>query len=468
MESQCKRRREQVSAPAEDLLTSLHDDLLISILSFFPIKQRVALSAVCSRFRRLLLSIPRLDAFRLDVVQPSGGVDISQQFTFPRALIRQCHIVFHEVTELPKPLRQLLVGELIEVGVEDLILETSGYRIWFNLSWESCSFFGIKSLRSLSLRRVKVVLGFCNRLVPSTVAFTTFFTSLKMDQCIILLDMYDGSFNFLCAFLASSCPFLETLHFIDCDDFNVRNLTIHSTSIKHLVLLHIAPNFHTIDVRCPKLESLTVDVVACLCIEAPKVQHASLLLRLYPPVDPPNALMKLFKTAFRSVGVSLMLNSSTTPNGLATENEIYRIVSPEHKDHVVIFNLDFNLKDQSSTMIFSQFLKNCRYNHDQFDIRVGAAHIQSTNETTTRDDDQLLHHGSTDPVELIKLRMIMPEKIFRGFLSNQKEMEEELKQMGLKKLKSRTGRDQFDDVLASDESLVKVSSSIANCIEMKF
>ncbi|XP_074573845.1 uncharacterized protein LOC141830290 [Curcuma longa] len=178
--------------------------------------------------------------------------------------------------------------------------------------------------------------------------------------------------------------------------------------------------------------------------------------------------MKLFKTAFRTVGVSLMLNSSTTPNGLATENEIYRIVSPEHKDHVVIFNLNFNMKDQSLTMIFSQFLKNYRYIHDQFDIRVGAAHIQTTKETA-RDDDQLLHHGSTDAVvELIKLRMIMPEKIFRGFLSNQKEMEEELKQMGLKKLKSRTIRDQFDDVLASDESLVEVSSSIANCIEMKF
>ncbi|XP_042455139.1 uncharacterized protein LOC122039742 [Zingiber officinale] len=79
-------RRDHASAP-EDRLTSLHNDLLISILSFLPIKQRVALSAVCSRFLRLLPSIPRLDAFRLEVVHPSGGVDISQHFTFPRALI---------------------------------------------------------------------------------------------------------------------------------------------------------------------------------------------------------------------------------------------------------------------------------------------------------------------------------------------------------------------------------------------
>ncbi|XP_074560421.1 uncharacterized protein LOC141816566 [Curcuma longa] len=457
MESQCKRRREQVSAPAEDLLTSLQDDLLISILSFLPIKQRVALSAVCSRFRSLLPFIPRLDAFRLDVVQPSGGVDISQQFTFPSALIRQCHIVFHEVTELPIPLGQLLVGELIEVGVEDLILETSGYRKWFNLR-EICSFFGIKSLRNLSLRRI-VVGGFGNRLLRSTIAFTTLLTSLKMDRCI--LGIY-GGFSFLRSFLASSSPFLETLHFIFCTELYVSmsNLTIRSPSIKHLVLLHNVPYIRTIDVCCPKLESLTVNVATDLRIEAPKVQHASLLLRLNPPVDPPDALTKLFGTAFRSVFAWLMLNSSTTPNGLATENEIDRIVSRKDKDDVVIFKLDFNLKDQSSTMIFTQFLKKCHYNIDnEFNIHVGPAHIQ---------DYQLLHHGSTDVVELIKLRMIMPEKTFRGFLSNQKEMEEEIKQMGLRKLKSRISRDQFDDVLASNESLVEVSSSIANCIEMKF
>ncbi|XP_074574755.1 uncharacterized protein LOC141831244 [Curcuma longa] len=456
MESQCRRRREQVSAPAEDLLTSLQDDLLISILSFLPIKQRVALSAVCSCFRRLLPSIPRLDAFRLDVVHPSGGVDISQQFTFPRALIRQCHIVFHDVTELPKPLWQLLVGELVEVGVEDLILETSSRcKRWFNLR-EICSFFGIKSLRSLSLRRIAVG-GFCDRLLPATIACTTFLTSLKMDHC--LLGLY-GRFHFLHSFLASSCPFLETLHLIYCAELYARNLTIRSTSIKHLVLLHNAPYIRTIDVCCPKLESLTVNVAADLRIEAPKVQHASLLLRLNPPADPPDALTKLFGTAFRSVFAWLMLNSSTTPNGLATENEIDRIVSRKDKEDVVIFNLDFNLKDQSSTMIFTQFLKKCHYNIDnEFNIHVGPAHIQ---------DNQLLHHGSTDAVELIKLRMIMPEKTFRGFLSKQKEMEEELKQMGLRKLKSRTSRDQFDDVLASNESLVEVSSSIANCIEMKF
>ncbi|XP_074574003.1 uncharacterized protein LOC141830473 [Curcuma longa] len=461
---QCRRRREQVSAPAEDLLTSLQDDLLISILSFLPVKQRVALSAVCSCFRRLLPSIPRLDAFRLDVGHPSGGVDISQQFTFPRALIRQCHIAFHDgATELPNPLGQLLVGGLVEVGVEDLILETSGCKRWFNLR-EICCFFGIMSLRSLSLRRIAVG-GFCNRLLPATVACTTFLTSLKMDHCV--LGLY-GRFNFLHSFLASSCPFLETLQFICCAELYASDLTIRSTSIKHLVLLHNGPNIRTIDVRCPKLESLTVDVAADLRIEAPKVQHASLLLCLDPPVDPPDALTKLFGTAFRSFpGAWLMLNSSKTPNGLAAENEIDRIVSPEDKEDLVIFNLDFNLEDQSSTMIFTQFLKKCHHSDNKFDIHVGAAHIQSTKETA-RDDDQLLHHGSTDAVELIKLRMIMPEKIFRGFLSNQKEMKEELKQMGLRKLKSHSSRDQFDDIVASNESLVEVSSSVANCIEMKF
>ncbi|XP_074574002.1 uncharacterized protein LOC141830472 [Curcuma longa] len=456
----CRRRREQASATAEDLLTSLQDDLLISILSFLPVKQRVALSAVCSRFRRLLPSIPRLDAFRLDV--PSDGVDISQQFTFPRALIRQCHLVFHDVIELLiiKPLGQLVVGELVEVGVEDLILETYGCERLLIL-WEICSFFGIKSLRSLSLRRI-IVGDFCDRLLPATIACTTFLTSLKMDHCF--LGLY-GDFNFLNSFLASSCPFLETLHLIYCHELDARNLTIRSTSIKHLVLLHKGPYIRTTDVCCPKLESLTVNVTNDLRIEAAKVQHASLLLCLDPPVDPPDALMKLFGTAFRSVPAWLMLNSSTTPNGLAAENEINRIVSDlEDKEVLVIFNLDFNLRDQSSTMIFTQFLKKCQYyhTHNQFDIHVGPAHIQSTR------DDQLLHHGSTDAVELIKLRMIMPEKTFRGFLSKKKEMEEELKQMGLRKLKSRTSRDQFEDVLASNESLVEVSSSIANCIEMKF
>ncbi|XP_074556168.1 uncharacterized protein LOC141811983 [Curcuma longa] len=461
-----KHRHEQASAP-EDLLTSLQDDLLISILSFLPIKQRVALSAVCTRFRCLLPSIPRLDSFRLEVECPFSCFDIHRKFTSLRALIRQCHIVFRDITYLSKRLQRVLVEDLVEAGVQDLILETSGKMRWhqvevgvLELNGRGISdFFGIKSLRSLSLHRIAMGCISCidGRRPRPSIALTHL-TSLKMERCILFQN------DFLPAVLAS-CPFLETLHFINCSEHYASNGSIHSASIKHLVLLHKSSCIRTIDVRCPKLESLIVDVAAELHIEAPKAQNASLLFGLHPPVDPPDALTKLLGASFQIDDAWLMLKSSTIPNGLVAENEIDRLIYPEDKEDFVIFNLDFDLKDQSSTMILTQFLEKCNeYCDTEFDILVDSAHIQNTIETAR--DDHLLH-GSID-VELIKLRMIMPERTFEGFLSNQKEMEEELKQMGLQKLKSRTSREQFNDILVSNESLVQVSSSITNCIEMKF
>lgn len=148
---------------------------------------------------------------------------------------------------------------------------------------------------------------------------------------------------------------------------------------------------------------------------------------------------------------------------LAAGNEIDEFIPPEYKEEALFFNLGFNLKVRSSTMVLTELLKKCHNCNTEFDIRVDYTHIQSTDE-----DDHLLH-GSTE-VELIKLRMSMPNKTFEGFLSNQKKMTEELKQVGLQKMKSRTSRDQFNDILASEVSLFQVSSSssIANCIEMKF
>ncbi|XP_042456969.1 uncharacterized protein LOC122041381 [Zingiber officinale] len=406
------RRHDQASA-LEDRLTSLHNDLLISILSFLPIKQRVALSAVCSRLLRLLPSIPRLDAFRLEVVHPSGGVDISQHFTFPRALIRQCHIVFHDFTYLSKRLEQLLVEDLVEVGVQDLILENSSIG-WLHFSGqencgffgENCGFFGVKSLRSVSLDGILVG---CFDGHPHPPIACTLLTSLKIKYC----DLRQN--DFLQAFLIS-CPFLETLHFI-CSSECTGNLSIHSASIKHLILLFGHRTISPINVRCPNLESLTVNVAHELRIEAPKVRNASLLFTIYPATDPGSALMRILESAYGIDGTAwLMLNSNTTPNGLTAEHEIYRIFCPGYKKDAVFLNFDFDLKDQSSTMILTQLLKKCNNNKTRFDIRVDAMHIQSTNEMAR--DDHLLH-GSTS-VELIKLRMIMPRKTFEEFLSYQK------------------------------------------------
>ncbi|XP_042472234.1 uncharacterized protein LOC122054876 [Zingiber officinale] len=359
-----------------DHLTSLPEDLLFCVLSFLPIKQCVALSALCSDFRRRLPSlIPRLDTFSLYVV----GDVTPQQHTFPRALIRQCHIRFSDITYLSKRPERLLVKDLVESGVQDLTLECSNEH-WTNTNFRrNCS----------------------------------------------LLDH-----DFLFALLAS-CPFLETLHFLCCHNLYMSKLRIHNL-YKTLILL----------------------------------------LSLNPLADPPNALMKLLGTppfrtaAFRTTDVCLMLklNSSTITNILTAENEFDRFIYPKIKEDVLIFNFDFNLKDQSSSMILTQLLLQV-YNdyNSEFDIQEDSTHIQSTNETTRVDH---LLHGCTD-LELIKLQMRMPEKTFEGFLSNPEKMEE-LKQVGLQKLRSRTSREQFTDILASNEPLVQVSSSITNCIEMKF
>ncbi|XP_042471683.1 F-box/FBD/LRR-repeat protein At3g26920-like [Zingiber officinale] len=442
----CRRNDvQQQDVPAEDRLTSLPEGLLFCVLSFLPIKQCVALSALCSDFRlRLPSLIPRLDTFSLYVV----GDVIPQEHTFPRALIRQCHIRFSDVTYLSKRPERLLVKDLVESGVQDLTLECSNEH-WINTSFRrNCRFLSIRSLRSLSLHRIT----FRHR-PPIACTLLTF---LKMEYCSLL----DHDFLFT---LLASCPFLETLHFLSCHNLYMSKLSIHSASIKHLVVLYKTLIFPLIDIHCPKLESLTVNTTA-LRIEAPKVRNASLLLSLNPHADPSNALMEFlgtppFRTAvFQMTAVCLMLklNSSTIPNILAAENELDRFIYPEIKEYAVIFNFDFNLKDQSSSMILTQLLQAYNDYNSVFDI-------QSTNETTRVDH---LLHGSTD-VELIKLQMSMPEKMFEGFLSNPEKMEE-LKQVVLQKLRSRTSREQFNDILASNEPLVEVSSSITNCIEMKF
>ncbi|XP_042455537.1 uncharacterized protein LOC122040275 isoform X2 [Zingiber officinale] len=406
-----KRRREQ-EGRLEDRLTSLHDDLLISILSFLSIKQRVALSAVCARFRLLLPSIPRLDAFRLDVRLPSGGVDIHQELTFPRALIRQCHVVFRDEDDdafwhyLPKPLEQLLVDDLSKAGVQDLILKTSADKGWLDFDGRDCGLFGIKSLRSLSLDRIRVLQYFDRR--PLSPLGCALLTSLKMEFCILCYDFLRNLFV--------SCPFLETLQLIWFSCIKHR-LSIHSASIKNIVLVKSLASVNAIDIHCPKLESLKVEVVNELRIEAPKV--------------------------------------------LAEKIENDEFIYPDYKENAMIFNLDFNLQNRSSTMILTQFLRKCNDSNTRFNILADSTHIESTNE-----DDCLLH-GSTE-VELIDLQMRMPKRTFEGFLLNQKEMTEELKEMGLQMLRSRTSTNQFKDILASEESLFQVSSSIANCIEMKF
>ncbi|XP_042466952.1 uncharacterized protein LOC122049660 [Zingiber officinale] len=453
-----KRRREQ-EGRQEDRLTSLHDDLLISILSFLSIKQRVALSAVCAGFRLLLPSIPRLDAFRLDVRLPSGGVDVHQELTFPRALIRQCHVVFRDEDDedddalwsyLPKPLEQLLVDDLSKAGVQDLILKTSADKGWLDFDGRDCGLFGIKSLRSLSLDRIRVSQYFDRR--PLSPLGCALLTSLKMEFCILCYDFLRNLF--------ASCPFLETLQLI-CFSCIKHRLSIHSASIKNIVLLKSLASVNAIDIHCPKLESLKVEVVNELRIEAPKVRNASFLLALHPPADPPVALMNFLGTAFRKRNAWLMLNSSKTPSVLAEEIENDEFIYPDNKENAMIFNLDFNLQNRSSTMILTQFLRKCNDSNTRFNILADSTHIESTNK-----DDCLLH-GSTE-LELIDLQMRMPKRTFEGFLLNQKEMTEELKEMGLQMLKSRTSMDQFKDILASEESLFQVSSSIADCIEMKF
>ncbi|XP_042469078.1 uncharacterized protein LOC122051842 [Zingiber officinale] len=139
-----KRRREQ-GGRLEDRLTSLHDDLLIFILSFLSIKQRVALSAVCARFHLLQPSIPRLDAFRLEVRFPSDSVDVHKDLTIPRALIRQFHLVFHFVADLLIPHENQLVDALVDTGVQNLTLEASGNGFLYLSDRENYCIFNIKS-----------------------------------------------------------------------------------------------------------------------------------------------------------------------------------------------------------------------------------------------------------------------------------------------------------------------------------
>ncbi|XP_074573866.1 uncharacterized protein LOC141830316 [Curcuma longa] len=447
-----ERRRKKERAP-EDRLTSLHDDLLISIVSFLPINQRVVLSAVSSHFRRRLIPslIPRVDTFRVDVGLPSRrGVAICEQF--PRALLRQCHIVVHNFVYLTEHDERLLVEALLEVGVQDLVLGTFG-KGWLHVSDEggSCGFFGIKSLRSISLGNIRVPEYFR----PVSPLGCALLTSLKMEVCVLRDDFLRNLF--------ASCPFLETLQLIYCCrlEHGMGRLSIQSASIKHLVLdlFSLIRGIDAIDVRAPKLESLVVDVVNELHIEAPKAQTASFFLSFIPQNDPSVALMNLFRAPFPSGLACLALNSSScsrTSNVFAGIDKFYR---PEHKEDGIIFNLDFNLKDQSSTMILTKLLEKCNNHNTKFDIRVDSRHIENTTETAS--------YGLTGS-ELIKLRMTMPEKRFKAFLSNRKKMKK-LKLVGLKILRRRASKEQLMDILASEEdSLFQVSSTIANSIEMKF
>ncbi|XP_042460709.1 uncharacterized protein LOC122044258 [Zingiber officinale] len=456
-----RRRRNDVQHQGglpEDRLTFLPNDILFSILSFLTIKQCVALSATCSDFRRRLPSlIPRLDTFRLDVGLRYCGHYTPKISTFPsRTLLRQFRIVLHnDYIDFPKCLKPMLV----EAGVRDLIVEASNNR-WFICNARQVCVFGIKSMRSLSLIRIPMM-WWCYDRRPSSPFPCTNLTSLKIELCILHVGV-------LFSILASS-PFLETLQLIRCGglDRSTDKLSIHSASIKHLVLFSSSPFVNAIDIQAPKLEYLVVDVVTALRIEAPKFRNASFLLRLEPQDDLPDALMTLFGAAFPTRAAWIMLNSSTAPDILAAGNEIDEFIPPEGKEKALFFNLHFNLKDQSSTMLFTELLKKCNYCNTEFDIRVDSAdsaYLQSANKPAM---DGHLPHGLTQ-VELIKLQMKMPTKTFEGFLSNQNKITDELKQVGLQKLKSRTNSKLFEEILASKESLFEISSNIANCIEMKF
>ncbi|XP_074567162.1 uncharacterized protein LOC141823845 [Curcuma longa] len=238
-----------------------------------------------------------------------------------------------------------------------------------------------------------------------------------------------------------------------------RGRNIHSANLKHLVLLYKAAAVRAIDVRVPKLDSLVVKVVNEMHIEAPKAQTASFFLAFISQKDPSVALMNLFRAPFPRGFACLMLNSNKTANGLAGIDEF---IPPEYREEGMIFNLDFNLKDQSSTTILIQLLKKCNFCNTKFDIRVDSTRMQSNSTATARDDD----NEHLTRVELINLQMMMPEMRFERFLSNQKKMKK-FKHTGLEMLRKRTSREQFLDTLASEESLFQVSSSIANCIEMK-
>ncbi|XP_042466754.1 uncharacterized protein LOC122049439 [Zingiber officinale] len=441
--------QQQQDGAAEDLLTSLHDNLLSSVLSFLSIKQCVALSALCSDFRiRIPSLIPRVDAFRCYVGILSFDDALPLNRIFPIALLRQCRIVFHYVADSPKRLRHMLVDGLAETGVQDLIVESS-HCGWLNLGGRDSGFLSIRSLRSLCLRRIRLWRR------PSSSFSCPLLTSLRIENCL-LRD------SFLRLLLASY-PFLETLQLIFCYGINrsIDKLSIHSASLKHLVLIYMIPSVRAIDVRGPKLESLLVDVVNELRIEAPKAQTASFHLAFLPPKDPSVALMNLFRTPFPRGLACLVLNSSRAPNGLAGINEF---ISPEYKEEGMIFNLDFNLKDESSTTILNDLLKKCNDYNTKIDIRADSTGTESSTETA-REDQHLLHDSTG--LELINLQMMMPESRFERFLSNRKKMKK-FKHTGLEILRRRTSREQFMDTLASEEFLFQVSSTIANCIEMKF
>ncbi|XP_042467232.1 uncharacterized protein LOC122050392 [Zingiber officinale] len=193
-----------------------------------------------------------------------------------------------------------------------------------------------------------------------------------------------------------------------------------------------------------------MDVVTTIRIEAPKVSNASLLL--YSLADPLDALMNLFEASFPSRTAALLLNYRKIPNILLAARNGNPVKSA--------FKLDFNLEDQSSTTIFTELLKKCNDCNTKFDIHVNPTRIESSTEATK--DDQHLFYGSTG-LELINLQIKMPKSIFEGFLSNQKKMEK-FKDIGLEMLRRRTNKEQFMDILASQESLFKVSN---NCFEMK-
>ncbi|XP_042387805.1 F-box/LRR-repeat protein At3g26922-like [Zingiber officinale] len=222
----------QEDGAAEDRLTSLPEDLLFSVVSFLPIKQCVALSALCSHFRRRVPSLtPRLDTFHLYVVDNV----ISQQPTFPRALIRQCHIHFRDAAYLFERLRRLLVKDLVEAGIQDLTLEVSGEGWMIVNIRKNGGLFSIKSLRSLSLHRISVLDNFHGRRPPPIAC--ALLTSPKMEDCILLWD------DFMRAFLAS-CPFLETLHFIRC--FRYRTNKLRPSPTTNSILVHFQHQFGVI------------------------------------------------------------------------------------------------------------------------------------------------------------------------------------------------------------------------------
>ncbi|WOK91508.1 F-box/LRR-repeat protein [Canna indica] len=244
----------------ENRISSLPDEIILSIVSMLPIKEwfaAVTTIAGSKDWRRLTSLLPRCEHFSLEF----SASNLTFLPPFPRALVRRLDLIIYRY--LPTGAIWRVIEYAKDASVEELNIYNKIYR---DAAFIPYPVLDINSLRALSLDRCTF---FNFRGQPTPRISCSFLQTLMLEGCYIHQNILN--------LIILNCPLLETVYLSGCKGFDAR---IYSRSLKNLYILDPLKSFRSIDINAPNLEIMQIRISQIklqeLQIQAPKVQEVQL------------------------------------------------------------------------------------------------------------------------------------------------------------------------------------------------